>query len=92
MKIITQISILLIALALSACSDPEPPKAGPVAADKYQGRAETKSIQAADAIGYDGTAIQKKLDGALDANDRRMEELDKQIDEQPASEQSAEGQ
>ena len=36
----------------------------------------------ADNIGYDGTGIQKKLDGALDKNDQRASDLEAQIGRQ----------
>ena len=71
--------ILLALLATStllACQkEPEPAKA--VVPDT--GRAETKSIEAADAMGYNGKEIRQKLDGALDANDAHNAELEKQL-------------
>lgn len=71
----------LCILSLSACSAPTP---SPAANTQGQdaGRPETKSIQAADAVGYDGTGIRGKVDAALDQNDRRATDIDAQIDAQ----------
>lgn len=82
--------IMLIALTLTACSRPEPAKPAEPEAGSYQGREDTRSLQNADNIGYDGTGIQKKLDGALDKNDQRAADLDAQIDAQTGGEQAPE--
>lgn len=74
--------IMFIALTLTACSRPEPSKPAEPEASAYKGRDDTRSLQNADNIGYDGTGIQKKLDGALDKNDQRASDLDSQIDAQ----------
>ncbi|MDO9177816.1 MAG: hypothetical protein Q7U16_05765 [Agitococcus sp.] len=73
MKNSNKISVLVLVLLLSACSQ-EPP---PVKPDT--GRPETRSIEAADAVGYNGKEIRKKVDGALDANDAHNAELEKQM-------------
>jgi hypothetical protein len=69
--------LFIVILGASGCGKPEPQ-----AADAYQGRDDTKSLRNADAVGYDGAAIQKKLDGALDKNDQRAADLQNQIDAQ----------
>lgn len=69
---------LLATFTLLACQkEPESPKA--VVPDT--GRAETKSIEAADAMGYNGKEIRQKLDGALDANDAHNEKLEQMTQE-----------
>ncbi len=40
------------------------------------GRAETKNLRAADAVGYDGKQLKRTLDRALDANDQHNEQLE----------------
>ena len=47
-----------------------------------QGREETRSIRNTEAIGYSGNAIADKVDGALDANDQRKQELDRALEQQ----------
>lgn len=70
---INKISVLTMVLLLAACSK-EPPPSKP-----DTGRPETRSIEAADAVGYNGKEIRKKVDGALDANDAHNAELEKQM-------------
>ena len=57
-----KISTLLLVLMLTACSAQEEPPPG---------RAETQSIRNTDAVGYSGSAIADKVDGALNATDQR---------------------
>lgn len=75
MKNSNKISVLFFGVLLVACSQ-EPP---PVKPDT--GRPETRTLEAASAVGYDGKAIRKKVDGALDANDAHNAELEKQMQE-----------
>ncbi len=86
MKITSDIAILATALILAGCVNPNPPVQNAQDAEKYQGREETKALQNADNIGYDGTGIQKKLDSALNQNDQRAAELNNQIDAQTGGE------
>jgi hypothetical protein len=61
------------ALLLAACGK-EPP---PLTPKTDTGRPETRSLEAADAVGYDGKAIRQKVDAGLNANDdynRKLEE------------------
>lgn len=52
----------------------------PVAA-KDTGRVETKKLEAATAVGYDGAAIRKNVDATLNQNDNRNKDIDKQAAE-----------
>lgn len=61
-------------LLLAACNNNQQP-----AADRYQGRKETKQLEGASAAGYDGTAVRKSVDTLLDKNDDRKQELDKNL-------------
>jgi len=45
--------------------------------ENYEGRKETKLIEGASAAGYDGTAMRKSVDNALDKNDSHNQELEK---------------
>lgn len=82
MKPLFKISAVLLALLITGCGDPEPSDTAPEKVEGYQGRDDTRSLRNADAVGYDGAAIQKKLDAALDKNDQRPADLDAQIEEQ----------
>ncbi len=86
MKTTAHIALLATALILAGCVNPNPPVQNAQDTEKYQGREETKALQNADNIGYDGTGIQKKLDSALDKNDQRAAELNNQIEAQTGGE------
>ncbi|MBC7751358.1 MAG: hypothetical protein H7Z73_06515 [Candidatus Saccharibacteria bacterium] len=66
-----------LGLGLTACSKPEPPK--PIVSDT--GRPETRSVEAANAVGYNGTAMRQKLDKALDANDAQTQKMNQAADQ-----------
>jgi hypothetical protein len=70
----TGIFLLLTAAVVLGCSS-EPKSAE--STEKYKGREETKKLQGADAAGYDGTAVRKSVDNALDKNDEHNSRLDK---------------
>lgn len=82
MKITSLIIWFGMVLILAGCVNPNPSAKNAEDSEKYQGREETKSLQNADNIGYDGTGIQKKLDKALDQNDQRASDLNNQIEAQ----------
>lgn len=56
-------------------------------AEKYQGREDTKKIEGASAVGYDGTAMRKNVDNSLNRNDGRNQELDKALKSSSEGEQ-----
>lgn len=65
-------TIAVFGMGMAACTKQEPPK--PIVSDT--GRPETRSVEAANAIGYNGTAMRQKLDKALDANDAQAKKMD----------------
>ncbi len=65
-------------LGLVACSK-EPATPQPTVKDTE--RPETRSIEAADAVGYNGKAIRQKLDKSLDANDAAKQKIDQAVDQ-----------
>jgi hypothetical protein len=73
MKTTAFVSLLLLA----ACSPP--PEEGKVS---DSGRPETRSIEAADVLGYQGKPVRQKVDAALDTNDQRVDQLNQSIDAQ----------
>jgi PBP1b-binding outer membrane lipoprotein LpoB len=64
-----------IALLLAGCSPASPPQSEA----KPQGRQETKGLEGASAVGYDGKAIRKSVDTTLNKNDERNQELEKEL-------------
>lgn len=58
--------VLASALLAAGCGGEEPPPPEP---REPQGRAETRSIRNTDAVGYSGSAVADKVDGALTANE-----------------------
>ena len=61
-------------LVMTSCSSSQPPQA-----EKYQGRAETRKLEGASAVGYDGTAIRKNVDNSLNKSDDHGQALDKAV-------------
>jgi hypothetical protein len=48
--------------------------------DKNEGRQNTKALEAADLVGYDGKRLRKTTDRLLDANDKCNQDIQKAID------------
>jgi hypothetical protein len=77
-RLFTMLSMVsCLGFGIVACTQQEPPK--PIISDT--GRPETRSVEAANAVGYNGTAMRQKLDKALDANDAKNQDLN-QVAEQ----------
>jgi hypothetical protein len=71
------ITLTLLALLTTGCGpEPTPPQPKP-----DTGRPETRSLEAASAVGYDGKAIRQKVDKGLDANDDYNRKLQEQADQ-----------
>ena len=49
----------------------------PKAKDVPQGRSETKVVEGATAVGYNGSQMRKKIDKTLDQNDERNKIIEK---------------
>ena len=73
----------MTAVFLAGCSSSEQPQS----AEKYQGREETKKLEGASAVGYDGTAMRKSVDKSLNKNDDHNQDLDKTLKAGSAEEQ-----
>jgi ABC-type Zn uptake system ZnuABC Zn-binding protein ZnuA len=56
----------------------------PKAKDLPQGRAETKVVEGATAVGYNGSQMRKKIDKTLDQNDERNKEIEKAAGSAPS--------
>jgi hypothetical protein len=64
---------VMIAALIFGCSKVEEPRS------KYEGRSESKNLQAADAVGYDVAAIRKNVDNTLNKTDQHNESVDKAL-------------
>lgn len=64
--------LLLCGMLVAGCNSSQPP-----VAEKYQGREETKKLEGASAVGYDGAAIRKNVDNSLNKTDDHARDLDK---------------
>jgi PBP1b-binding outer membrane lipoprotein LpoB len=73
---VTTALLIFASLMLASCSQQEDPQPPPV---KKQGRAETQGIRNTDAIGYSGSAIANKVDGALNASDQQKQKMDQAL-------------
>lgn len=69
---------VMIAAVIFGCSKAEEPN------PKYEGRSESKKLQAADAVGYDGAAIRKNVDNMLNKADQHNESADKALNGEEA--------
>ena len=61
-------------LCILSCGSGSP---APKAKDFPQGRAETRVVEGATAVGYNGSQMRKKIDKVLDKNDERNKEIEK---------------
>lgn len=77
-------ALALLAL-LSACSPPPEDENGKRKSLAGEGREETKGIRNTENIGYSGNAIGAKVDQALEINDNRTADLDRQLEAQEST-------
>jgi hypothetical protein len=75
MNALCRLSAIAISIVfVLSCGSNNP---APKAKDTPQGRAETKSVEGATAVGYNGSQMRKKIDKVLDQNDERNKEIEK---------------
>jgi len=67
------LTICITATLLAGCSSSGPQQT----TEKYEGRPETRKLEGASAAGYDGVAVRKSVDNALNKNDNHNQDLDK---------------
>ncbi|WP_420465404.1 hypothetical protein [Panacagrimonas sp.] len=80
MKLARLFVCMVLPASLLACN-PAKDESGDRATRAGDGRAETQGLRNTENIGYSGNAIGDRVDAALDANDRRTEDLDRQLEE-----------
>ena len=69
-------------LLLSGCQK-KTPATNPNSQSKTQLHENTKPLQAADLVGYDGTKLRKSVDHIKEANDKHNQEIEKTVDTGP---------
>jgi PBP1b-binding outer membrane lipoprotein LpoB len=69
------IILFCVAVLLAGCSSSSQPQ--PQSGETDKGREETKKLEGASAVGYDGKAIRKSVDNSLNKNDDHNRDLDK---------------
>jgi hypothetical protein len=75
MKQSCRLSCLVFALLfVFGCGSGSP---SPKAKSIPEGRSETKAVEGATAVGYNGSQMRKKIDKTLDQNDTRNKEIEK---------------
>ena len=72
---------LFVMLFVLSCGSGNP---APKAKGTPEGRSETKVVEGASAVGYDGSQMRKKIDKVLDRNDERNKEIEKGADGAPS--------
>jgi len=68
------LSLVFTVFFVLSCGSGTP---APKANDAPQGRSETKVVEGASAVGYNGSQMRKKIDKTLDQNDARNKEIEK---------------
>jgi hypothetical protein len=79
------LGVAVISAGLAGCGgdDANPDEPGrQVKSRAGEGRAETRGIRNTENIGYAGNAIANKVDQAIEINENRPADLEKQLDEQ----------
>lgn len=69
------IIFICVSVMLAGCSSSSQPQSQSKETDK--GREETKKLEGASAVGYDGKAIRKSVDNTLNKNDDHNRDVDK---------------
>jgi hypothetical protein len=75
MKNVCRLSCFVVTiLFVLSCGSGTP---APKAKDAPQGRSETRVVEGASAVGYNGSQMRKKIDKTLNQNDARNKEIEK---------------
>jgi hypothetical protein len=73
--------LLCLTLFIVSCSDKPKASTSESASPQATGRAETRGLEGASAVGYDGAAIRHQVDKALNKNDAQNAESKKEMDQ-----------
>ncbi|HMK59727.1 MAG TPA: hypothetical protein VK452_01110 [Dissulfurispiraceae bacterium] len=81
MKIIVFVLAPLIAFIFGCNADKAKTPSSETSSPSATGRAETRGLEAAGIVGYDGAGMRRSLDNALDQNDARNAEMKKTMEQ-----------
>ena len=74
------IAIIFSMILLSSGCQKKTAATNPNSQSKTELHENTKSLQAADFVGYDGTKLRKSVDKITEANDNHNQEIEKMVD------------
>jgi hypothetical protein len=80
---LTFIAIIFSTIVLSSGCQKKTAATNPESQSETELRDNTKPLQAADLIGYDGTKLRKSVDRIREANDKHDQEIEKTIEPRP---------
>jgi hypothetical protein len=80
---LTFIAIIFSTIVLSSGCQKKTAATNPKSQSETELRDNTKPLQAADLIGYDGTKLRKSVDRIKDANDKHNQEAEKMVETGP---------
>jgi hypothetical protein len=80
---LTFIAIIFSTIVLSSGCQKKTAATNPKSQSKTELRNNTKPLQAADLIGYDGTKLRKSVDRIKEANDKHNQEAEKMVETRP---------
>ena len=74
------IAIIFSMILLSSGCQKETAATNPNSQSKTELHENTKSLQAADLVGYDGTKLRKSVDKITEANDKHNQEIENMVE------------
>ena len=80
---LTFIAIIFSTIVLSSGCQKKTAATNPKSQSETELRDNTKPLQAADLIGYDGTKLRKSVDRIREANDKHNQEAEKMVETGP---------
>jgi hypothetical protein len=80
---LTFVAIIFSTIVLSSGCQKKTATTNPKSPSETELRDNTKPLQAADLIGYDGTQLRKSVDRIREANDKHNQEAEKMVETEP---------
>ena len=77
------VAIIFSTIVLSSGCQKKTAATNPNSQSETELRDNTKPLEAADLVGYDGTKLRKSVDHITEANDKQNQEIEKMVDTGP---------